>query len=131
MGSFVITITMEMTSSRLMAIIAILAALTFTQVEACTGEPCNIGNPNMCRLERETDRTGAMPTHRSLLGEPMPAAHRRLAATSSRRRLARYKGNNGIWYATQKEAADSYKKKSGKNKESEISGISKENGGYV
>merc|ERR1711964_534119 len=45
------------------------------------GEPCNIGNPNMCRLVRETDRAGSMP------------AHRRLAATSSRRRLVKtYKG---------------------------------------
>merc|ERR1711964_737265 len=104
--------------SRLMALAAILVALTSIEVEACTGEPCNIGNPNMCRLVRETDRTGTMPTHRSLLGEPMPAVHRRLAATSSRRRLVKdkkktkktkkYIGKNNKKYYTQAEADDSY-----------------------
>merc|ERR1711964_569374 len=136
---------MEMTSSRLMALIAILAALTFTQVEACTGEPCNIGNPNsvMCRLVRETVQTGAVITHRSLLGEPMPAAHRRLAATSSRRRLTKYQGRGGKWYKTQKEAEDSWKNSpktsgsgGGKKKPRRISGqnlsgSSQQYGGYV
>merc|ERR1711964_958155 len=60
----------------LMAVAAIfLAALTSTEVEACLGEPCNIGNPTMCRLIRETNQADAMPPHRSLC-EPMPARRR-------------------------------------------------------
>merc|ERR1711964_193119 len=126
---------MEMTSSRLMALIAILAALTSIEVEACTGEPCNIGNPNsvMCRLVRETDRTGSVITHRSLLGEPMSVAHRRLAATSSRRRL-QYKGKYGKSYPTQAKANASWNttsKTSGSGKKKPLSGSSKKNGTYV
>merc|ERR1711964_638990 len=82
--SFFITIIMGMNSSRLMAVAAILAALTSIEVEACLGEPCKIGNPTMCRLIRETNRAGSVSTHSSLLGEPMPDAHRRLV---SHRRL--------------------------------------------
>merc|ERR1711964_281740 len=46
---------MRMNSSKLMAVVAILAALTSIEVEACRGEPCNIGNPQMCRLVRATE----------------------------------------------------------------------------
>merc|ERR1711964_860310 len=83
--SFFITIIMGMNSSRLMAVAAILAALTSIEVEACLGEPCKIGNPTMCRLIRETNRAGSMPAHCSI-GESMPDTHRRLAR-SERRRL--------------------------------------------
>merc|ERR1711964_592870 len=82
--SFFITIIMGMNSSRLMAVAAILAALTSIEVEACLGEPCKIGNPTMCRLIRETNRAGSVSTHSSLLGEPMPDAHRRLVSTRRR-----------------------------------------------
>merc|ERR1711964_48418 len=85
--SFFITIIMGMNSSRLMAVAAILAALTSIEVEACLGEPCKIGNPTMCRLIRETNRAGSVSTHSSLLGEPMPDAHRRLVSAGIRRRL--------------------------------------------
>merc|ERR1711900_71818 len=60
---------MGLSSSRvnLMAVAAIfLAALTSTEVEACLGEPCNIGNPTMCRLIRETNQADAMPARRRL-----------------------------------------------------------------
>merc|ERR1711964_487336 len=83
--SFFITIIMGMNSSRLMAVAAILAALTSIEVEACLGEPCKIGNPTMCRLIRETNRAGSTSSARSLLGESMPEALRRLGSTAHRR----------------------------------------------
>merc|ERR1711964_445262 len=83
-----ITITMGMNSSRLMMVTTILAALTSSEVEACLGEPCKIGNPTMCRLIRETNRAGSMPSH-SHLGEPMTPMRRRLSNEDADERKAR------------------------------------------
>merc|ERR1711964_38900 len=77
-----------MNSSRLTAVAVVLAALTSIEVEACLGEPCNIGNPTMCRLIRETNRAGSMPSHRSLL-EPMTPMRRRLSNEDADERKAR------------------------------------------
>merc|ERR1711900_39843 len=72
---------MGMNNSRIafMAVAAIfLAALTSTEVEACLGEPCNIGNPTMCHLIRETNRAGSMPSRRRLKVPKQKSSTRRV-----------------------------------------------------